>query len=61
MTFPPGLALNGAHGTVFKLNTDGTGFTVLKAFGSEGSPHTLLQGRDDALHGTTDFGHNLQA
>jgi uncharacterized repeat protein (TIGR03803 family) len=47
-------------GTVFKLDTDGTGFTVLHSFrfapgGQEGfGPHAgLLQGTDGALYGTT--------
>jgi uncharacterized repeat protein (TIGR03803 family) len=47
-------------GTVFKLNTDGTGFTVLKhldydttgAYPSAG----LIQGTDGALYGTTSEG-----
>jgi uncharacterized repeat protein (TIGR03803 family) len=45
------------YGTVFKLNPDGTGFTVLKSFDnstSGGVPlHGLIQGADGALYGTT--------
>jgi uncharacterized repeat protein (TIGR03803 family) len=47
-------------GTVFKLNTDGTGFTVLQNFDggtSGGNPAAgLLQGMDGALYGTTQQG-----
>ena len=47
-------------GTLFKLNTDGTGFTVLKYFdnGADGGyPYTrLIQGTDGALYGTASQG-----
>ncbi len=42
-------------GTVFKLNPDGSGFTVLHHFASTtgGTPHAgLIQGSDGALYGT---------
>jgi len=47
-------------GTVFAVNTDGTGFTVLHAFtgGSDGAlpyyTQNLLQGTDGRMYGTTD-------
>src|SRR5262245_45109023 len=48
---------SGGSGTVFKLNTDGTGFTVLKNFSSPttgASPSGgLIQGSDGILYGTT--------
>jgi uncharacterized repeat protein (TIGR03803 family) len=46
---------SGVAGTVFKLNTDGSGLTDLKAFDdpTDGLPHAgLLQGMDGALYGT---------
>ena len=47
---------NGA-GTVFKISTEGTGFTVLHAFGGAGDGQNpvagLIQGSDGALYGTT--------
>ncbi|MBI4659958.1 MAG: hypothetical protein HY735_14045 [Verrucomicrobia bacterium] len=46
----------GNAGTVFKLNPDGTGFTVLKSFTSTDGAvplGTLMQGSDGALYGTT--------
>jgi uncharacterized repeat protein (TIGR03803 family) len=47
-------------GTVFKLNPDGTGFTVLKHFATPttgGLPFAgLIQGTDGALYGTTVLG-----
>jgi uncharacterized repeat protein (TIGR03803 family) len=55
----------GGKGTVFKLNPDGTGFTVLQKFdfggvttGMEsGGPHgRLIQGTDGALYGTAGGG-----
>ncbi|MDE2485213.1 MAG: hypothetical protein KGL32_08240, partial [candidate division NC10 bacterium] len=50
-----------SSGTVFKLNTDGSGFTLLHSFAggsTDGnSPQDdLLQGTDGALYGTTTFG-----
>jgi uncharacterized repeat protein (TIGR03803 family) len=54
-----GTALSGGsngYGTAFKLNTDGTGFTVFKNFdySGGGSPYAgLIQGTDGALYGTT--------
>jgi len=51
------------NGTVFKLNPDGTGFTVLKNFDSSttgGYPQAgLLQGTDGALYGTASQGGSL--
>ena len=53
---------SGRAGTVFKLNQDGSGYTVLHSFvgfsGAEGSfPFTaLVQGSDGALYGATDYG-----
>jgi uncharacterized repeat protein (TIGR03803 family) len=48
---------SGGYGTVFKLNTDGTGFTVLKSFDNAASggglEAELMQGTDGALYGTT--------
>jgi uncharacterized repeat protein (TIGR03803 family) len=44
------------YGTVFKVNTDGTGFTVFYSFngGSDGaSPHAGLTLRSNTLYGTT--------
>ncbi len=46
-------------GTVFRINTDGTEFTVLHSFDtSSGYEPTaaLIQGRDGTLYGTTQFG-----
>ena len=51
---------NGNAGTVFKLNPDGSGFTVLKHFDNSttgGHPTAaLIQGRDGALYGTALYG-----
>lgn len=52
------------HGTVFKINTDGSGFTVLKHFsespGDSGSPAGgLVQGLDGTLYGTAAGGSNF--
>jgi len=47
-------------GVIFRLNTDGTGATVLHTFGvatGDGqSPMPLVQGSDGALYGTTSIG-----
>src|SRR6185437_14742017 len=44
-------------GAIFKLDTDGSGFTVLHAFGNVNDgrqPYSrLIQGSDAALYGTT--------
>jgi uncharacterized repeat protein (TIGR03803 family) len=50
-------------GTVFKLNTDGTGFTVLKEFhDSDGNrPVAQLTLSDGVLYGTTQWGGEAQA
>jgi uncharacterized repeat protein (TIGR03803 family) len=47
-----------SFGTVFKLNTDGTGYTVLKHFaGSDGAqPRGSLTLSGDVLYGTTAYG-----
>jgi uncharacterized repeat protein (TIGR03803 family) len=54
-------ATNILFGTVFKINTDGTGYSVLHNFGSTGVDGqvpggVLAQGSDSALYGTTQFG-----
>jgi len=53
---------SGDYGTLFKLNTDGSGFTVLKSFTNDstgGSPFcTLLWGTDGNLYGTAATGGN---
>jgi uncharacterized repeat protein (TIGR03803 family) len=53
----------GTHGagTVFKLNIDGSGYTILRSFGqapTDGNnpPAGLLQGSDGFLYGTTQLG-----
>ncbi|HYV86578.1 MAG TPA: choice-of-anchor tandem repeat GloVer-containing protein [Patescibacteria group bacterium] len=58
-----GTASNGGsmgYGTVFKLNPDGSGFTILETFDgavSGGNPSGgLMQGADGALYGTTTQG-----
>lgn len=47
-------------GTVFKLNKDGTGYTVLREFtGGDGDgrvPEALLEGEDGVLYGVTRYG-----
>jgi uncharacterized repeat protein (TIGR03803 family) len=48
-------------GTVFKINTDGTGYTTLRSFSNSGGDGVLpdaglVQGSDGALYGTTDQG-----
>jgi len=46
-------------GTVFKVNTDGTSYTVLKDFAySDGSPSGTLTLSGSALYGTTAYGGN---
>ncbi len=43
---------NYPNGMVFKLNTDGSGYTVLHSFtNSDATPLNLMQGRDGALYG----------
>ena len=46
---------NSWYGTVFKVSTNGTGYSVLHFFGGDGyHPYGgLIQGRDGALYGTT--------
>jgi uncharacterized repeat protein (TIGR03803 family) len=45
------------NGTVFTMNTDGTGYTTLKRFnGSDGSRHASLISSGSTLYGTTDWG-----
>jgi uncharacterized repeat protein (TIGR03803 family) len=49
----------GGHGTIFKLDADGTTLTTLHDFvgAAGGSPHAaLIQGADGNLYGTTFFG-----
>jgi uncharacterized repeat protein (TIGR03803 family) len=49
----------GSTGTVFKINKDGTGYTILRAFNvtSQGSSATSLsEGSDGILYGTTSGG-----
>lgn len=52
---------SGGVGTVFKLNPDGTSFTVLKHFETHGSRSGLIQDTFEILYGTTwqggFFGH----
>ena len=53
----------GSHGTVFKLNLDGSGYKVLKTFfGTDGAGPwaALIEGQDGLLYGTTTGGglHN---
>ena len=50
-----------SHGTIFKINTNGTGYEILHNFtgaGGEGDDpgFSLIQGADGALYGTTQFG-----
>jgi len=51
---------SGGYGTLFKLNTNGTGFTVLENFDytSGGNPYggALIQGTDGALYGAASQG-----
>jgi uncharacterized repeat protein (TIGR03803 family) len=53
---------SGGYGTVFKLNTDGNGFTVLLEFESSttgANPNAgLIQGADGALYGAAPSGGN---
>jgi uncharacterized repeat protein (TIGR03803 family) len=47
------------QGTVFKLNSDGTGYTVLYNIGASDATHPsgpLTQGPDGALYGAADYG-----
>ncbi len=50
----------GAGGTVFRINTDGTGYAILHNFtfapGASAPYSSLLQARDGALYGTTYWG-----
>ena len=59
---------NAIEGTVFKMNTNGSGFTVLHSFIFTNSPNdgagpggALVQGRDGALYGTTGSGGTYDA
>jgi uncharacterized repeat protein (TIGR03803 family) len=55
---------NAFAGTVFKLNTDGSGYAVLHSFsfGEGYNPRTaLIQGTDGGLYGTTSYGGNYDA
>ena len=45
----------GSEGTVFRLNPDGTGFTVLHRFTAYVGKSALVQGGDGALYGTTPY------
>lgn len=54
-----GFGGSAGRGSVFRINTDGTGYTVLHSFGSSGGyepTSALVQGRDGNLYGTTQFG-----
>jgi uncharacterized repeat protein (TIGR03803 family) len=54
----------GGHGTLFKLNLDGTGYKVLNNFsgGNGANPWApVIQGLDGALYGTTLSGGNYNA
>ena len=55
----------GSHsaGTAFKLNTDGSAYTVIWNFESKdgNSPSLLMQGLDGALYGTTQAGGAVMA
>jgi uncharacterized repeat protein (TIGR03803 family) len=57
---------NAIEGTVFKMNTNGSGFTVLHGFTNypgdgAGPGGALVQGRDGALYGTTGSGGTYDA
>ncbi len=59
---------NAIEGTVFKMNTNGSGFTVLHSFIFTNSPTdgadpggALVQGRDGVLYGTTGSGGTYDA
>jgi uncharacterized repeat protein (TIGR03803 family) len=57
---------NAIEGTVFKMNTNGSGFTVLHGFTNSpndgaGPGGALLLGRDGALYGTTGSGGTYDA
>ncbi len=51
-------------GAVFKLNKDGSGYTVLRSFGAGNDGRQpqaeLIEGRDGLLYGTTAFGGSSQ-
>ena len=52
---------DGFSGTIFRLNKDGSGYTVLHSFssfdsGGSGPQSGLVEGGDQALYGTTRFG-----
>ena len=53
------------NGTLFKVNKDGSGLTVLRSFGSVGfdgsGPNSLIQGNDGLLYGTTASGGSNNA
>ncbi len=55
----------GAGGTVFRINTDGTGYAILHNFtfapGASAPYSSLLQARDGALYGTTYWGGTSNA
>jgi uncharacterized repeat protein (TIGR03803 family) len=55
-----GLTGSNGWGFVYRLNTDGTGYKVLYNFqgapGDGSQPHSLIQGRDGLLYGTTMYG-----
>jgi len=54
------------YGTVFRIEQDGTGYTVLRSFNGKYrrdrldgySPQAIIVGRNGLLYGTTDFGGN---
>jgi uncharacterized repeat protein (TIGR03803 family) len=58
----PGGGTNGGNGTVFKLNTNGTGFAVLKHFnGDDGAwPQSGVVVSGTAIYGATYFGGDYQ-
>ena len=54
-----GTSFGGNYGTVFKLNTNGSGFTVLHTFTNSpdgANPSAVVKGADGALYGTTYYG-----
>src|SRR5208282_4028034 len=59
-----GTSFGGNFGTVFKLNTNGSGFTVLHTFTNSpdgANPSAVVQGADGALYGTTGLGGTYDA